>query len=116
MNLCEHIEIRLTELYNAYKMFCSDINKTPCGKMDFVGKLSEIQINHYDSCENKKYKVSLETLKTIVDKNKLITDLDDYEVVKQEIEVKNPLDNGVDFLTETKKIKKIKKVIGLIEK
>ena len=77
--------------------------------------MSEIQINHYDSCGNKKYKVSLETLKTIADKNKWITDLDEYDVVEQEIEVGNPLDNGV-ILTETKKIKKVKKVVSLIEK
>ena len=112
----KNIEIRLTDLYNSYKVYCSDISKKPsCGKMDFVSKLSEIQINHYDSCGNKKYKVSLETLKTIADKNKWITDLDEYEVVEQEIEVENPLDNGVN-LTETKKIKKIKKVVAITEK
>ena len=83
--------------------------------MDFVSKLSEIQINHYDSCGNKKYKVSLETLKTIADKNKWVNDIDEYDVVEQEIEVENPLDNGVD-LTETKKIKKIKKVVAITEK
>ena len=43
------------------------------------------------------------------------TDLDEYEVAEQETEVENPLDNGVN-LTETKKIKKVKKVVGLIEK
>ena len=111
----KHIEIRLTDLYNSYKVYCSDISKKPCGKMDFVSKLSEIQINHYDSCGNKKYKVSLDTLKTIADKNKWITDLDEYDVVEQEIEVENPLDNGVN-LTETKKIKKIKKVVAITEK
>jgi hypothetical protein len=98
----------LTDLYNEYKVFCSDINKKPCGKFDFVSKLSEIQINHYDSCGNKKYKVSLETLNTIAEKNKWITDLDEYDVVEQEIEVENPLDNGVNLI-ETKKIKKTKK-------
>ena len=36
------IKDRLTDLYNSYKVFCSDINKKPCGKFDFVSKLSEI--------------------------------------------------------------------------
>ena len=102
----ESFEIAYKKKYS-YKVHCSEINKKPCGKMDFVSKLSEIQINYY--------KVSLETLKTIADKNKWINDLDEYDVVEEEIEVENPLDNGVD-LSETKKIKKIKKVVAITEK
>ena len=45
----------------------------------------------------------------------VLNDLDEYDVVEEEIEVENPLDNGVD-LSETKKIKKIKKVVAITEK
>ena len=100
----------MTDLYNSYKVFCSDINKKPCGKFDFVSKLSEIQINHFDSCGNKKYKVSLDTLKEIADKNNWITELDEYYPVEQELEIENPIDFGIDLTeTKTKKKKKLKK-------
>ena len=106
------IKERLTDLYNSYKVFCSDINKKPCGKFDFVSKLSEIQINHFDSCGNKKYKVSLDTLKEIADKNNWITELDEYNPVEQELEIENPIDFGIDLTeTKTKKKKKVKKVV-----
>ena len=110
------IKERLTDLYNSYKVFCSDINKKPCGKFDFVSKLSEIQINHFDSCGNKKYKVSLDTLKEIADKNNWITELDEYNPVEQELEIENPIDFGIDLTeTKTKKKKRVKKVVELTE-
>ena len=84
-------------------------NKKPCGKFDFVSKLSEIQINHYDSCGNKKYKVSLETLNTIAQKNNWINELDEYNVVEEQSEIKSPIDFGVD-LTKSKKNKSKVKV------
>ena len=110
------IKERLTDLYNSYKVFCSDINKKPCGNFDFVSKLSEIQINHFDSCGNKKYKVSLDTLKEIADKNNWITELDEYNPVEQELEIENPIDFGIDLTeTKTKKKKKVKKVVEITE-
>jgi hypothetical protein len=101
----KHIEIRLTDLYESYKAFCSGINKKPCGKFDFVSKLSEIQINHYDSCGNKKYKVSLDTLKTIAQKNSWINELDEYDVVDEQLEIKNPLDGDDENLKLIEKLK-----------
>jgi hypothetical protein len=110
------IKTRLVDLYNEYKVFCSEINKKPCGKLDFVSKLSEIQINYFDSGGYKKYKVSLETLKEISNKNSWITDIDEYNIdEKQEIEeieekvVKvNPIDFGIEIKVKSNKKKKIK--------
>jgi hypothetical protein len=72
-----------------------------------VSKLSEIQINYFDSGGYKKYKVSLETLKEISNKNSWITDLDEYNIdEKQEIEEKvDPIDFGIEIKVKTKKNK-----------
>lgn len=108
----EDFKGRLVDLFESYKSFCSGINKKPCGKFDFVSKLSEIQINHYDSGGYKKYKVSLDYLKKIAEKNNWINELDEYksEIVTEE-KIENPIDFGIQInnnSTEKKKSKKKK--------
>ncbi len=70
---------KLTTLYDNYKQYCLNKHKNPCAKTDFTTKLSEIQINFYKSNGYNTYKVSLETLNQIANKNHWINDIDEYE-------------------------------------
>jgi hypothetical protein len=94
---------RLKELYLFYKEYCISINKRPCGKTDFTSKLSEIQINHYWSNGYNRYKVDIQDLKKIADKNNWINETDEFEVVPEvfiEEDETNELKNQIKSLKQ----------------
>jgi hypothetical protein len=71
---------KLSDLYTNYKLFCElNIKKKPCGKTDFITKLSEIQINFYKTNGFNMYKVDLDKLKLISSKKNWINQYDEYE-------------------------------------
>ena len=93
---------KLSDFYLYYKEYCIQENKKVCGKTDFISRLSEIQINHYKSNGYNTYKISLEELKKIADKNNWINECDEFK--SNETEIENPIDFGVkDEKAELKK-------------
>lgn len=102
---------RLTELYEEYKTFCTTLGKKASAKIDFTTKLSELQINHYQSGGFLKYKVSLEQLKELAKKHKWLNEYDEYQNNSDEKELDdndecppNPLDHGLDIKPEATKL------------
>lgn len=99
------VDEKLSEFFLLYQEFCTINNKKACSKTDFISKLSEIQINFYKSNGFNKYKISLEHLKSIANKNNWINESDEFE----EQPNKSPLDHGIDT-SEDKYLSKIKEL------
>ena len=91
-----------------YKEYCIGINRKPCGKTDFISKLSEIQINFYKSNGYNTYKIDLIDLKKIADKNNWINECDEFEVIPKEfLELENVQDDkNNDLENQIKDLKK----------
>jgi hypothetical protein len=100
------VDDKLTEFYLEYCSFCSSNNKKSLQKTDFISRLSEVQINFYKSNGYNKYKITLEQLKTIADKNNWINEFDEFEEGETKI---NPIDYGIET-EENKYIDKIKQL------
>jgi hypothetical protein len=119
-NICK----RLTELYEEYKTFCTTLGKKASSKLDFTTKLSELQINHYQSGGFLKYKVSLEQLKELAVKHKWLNELDEYQNNTDDKESDgdecppNPLDYGLDIKPEATKLntKEYEHILSINEK
>ena len=129
----------LNELYDEYQNFCitKGVNRKS-NKNDFVAKLSEIQITHYKTKGYNSYKISLDTLNKIAEKNHWINELDEYEnhnneniiiddekeelkkeneelkLKIQELENKLKLLEEVDTEVRNETIKKLQKEINLL--
>ena len=73
------------ELFDEYLTYCNS-NTVPKihKKMDFISKLSEINLNYYKTSGTHYFKISLEELKQIADKNKWIHELDEEQTEEEE--------------------------------
>jgi hypothetical protein len=71
------IECGVQDLYNEYKLFCSEKSFKCLGKIDFGKKLKDIGITYYKTGGVNKYKVPYAKLKEIATKKHWIHELDD---------------------------------------
>ena len=73
------LNIKPKDLHDEYNNYCNSNNiKNPLSKIQFVEKLTNLNINYMKSGTNI-YKVSYEHLKQIADKNKWIHELDEVD-------------------------------------
>jgi hypothetical protein len=79
----ESLNGTVKEVYEEYVQYMKNINKTYLSKYKFSSKLKEINIDHYKSDSNNKYKVSSEDLKEKAIKNKWIHQLDEFTEVNK---------------------------------
>lgn len=90
----------IAELFAKYEAYCQEKDKKPLMKTKFNAKLKDVQINWKPSNNEKVYKMSLDELKVIAQKNKWIHYLDEVdEPIPVKLETPylfaDPLDYGV---------------------
>jgi hypothetical protein len=121
------INMRLSEFYEMYKTYCTNKAKRYCTKTDFTSKLSEVQINYYKTNGYNTYKVKLDVLKTLSQKNNWINDIDEVDTdediisspeldgkTKREVELEKQIEElkkQIEDLNNKSKINDYKEVV-----
>jgi hypothetical protein len=75
--------ITVQDMFKKYELYCTSKGKVPLKKTQMNAKFAEININHKPSNCQTVYKMSLEDLTTIANKNKWLHYLDDVDFVEK---------------------------------
>ena len=108
------INCSVQDLYDAYVVFCASNTKKPYNKIDFNKHLSTLNINHYKSNGQNKYKITCADLLAIANKKHWIHKLDEFKFdpdVDEELDYKTLYENAQKEIEQLKANKQTEVVI-----